>query len=400
MRQVSAAELRAFLVDRLGFTGPFWTAAEASARAAGLGMIQIDSIRSTGLRNHELAWVARAEATPQDWYAAVHGRGEFRESHFPLFAVRRDWLPHLIAAFTDFRARHRTERRRLLPLMRRLTQHMRDNGPVTVAQFTAKRIPGGFNTVKATTAALEYLFYDRVVQIAGRTPHFHRIFDLTERVAPELVDWAPLAAEAYERFLVESALDVLKIATADQLANRVAIHYGQWRGASIRRWRTLVERLLPEVARSVKVSDLPDNPVYWYLPQDEAGWERTIPPDDAVRLVPPLDNLMFNRKRFSQLFGFDYKFEAYTPADQRRFYFAMPILHGADVVGLIDARVDRSDGKVQWQVTGLELKQSVPPEALRAGIHRVARIAGAEKVALATRTTRELRRLLSGPCGD
>ncbi len=62
--------------------------------------------------------------------------------------------------------------------------------------------------------------------------------------------------------------------------------------------------------------------------------------DEVVRIIPPLDNLLFNRRRLTELFGFAYKFEAYTPQHQRRFYFAMPILHGHDVAGLIDAKKD------------------------------------------------------------
>ncbi len=399
IRPVSQAELRRFLFDRLGLAGPLWSPADAPAGATGLGMIQIDSICVTGLRNHELAWLARADEGRAGLYDLLYGHGAFRESHYPLFAVRRDWLRLLVAGFTDFSRRHRDERRRMLPLMRRLTAHIRENGPVTVAQFASKRIPGGFNTVKATTKALEYLFYDRAIQIVGRTANFHRVFDLTERCAPELLPWQAPAEHAYEQFLVDSALAVLKIATAEQLADRAALHFGQWRGASIRRFRTLVDRLLPQLARPVRVADLPDEPVYWYRPEDESAWHRTVPSaDGVVRMVPPLDNLLFSRKRFSQLFGFDYKFEAYTPADRRRFYFAMPLVYDDDVVGLIDVKLDRQGRAPAWQVRGLELRRAVPDEALRAGVQRVARMAGADKIAVATRTTRELRRVLAGRC--
>ncbi|WP_119461596.1 DNA glycosylase AlkZ-like family protein [Rhodospirillaceae bacterium SYSU D60014] len=394
MRSVSQAELRAFLLDRLGLRGPFW-GAEAADRAVDLGMIQIDSIRVTGLRNHELAWAARAESAPAALYDLLYGRGAFRELHYPLFAVRRDWVPLLIAAFADLSEKQKAARAALRPTMDRLMSHIRANGAVTVAQFSAERIPGGFSTIKVTTKALEFLYTDRVLQICGRTAHFHRRFDLTERVAPELAGWQPPPAAAYERFLVESALAVLKIGTAEQIARRVAIHYGQWRGASIRRWRALVEAMLPAVARAVTVADLPDAPVYWYRPADEAGWDRAARESEPqVRLVPPLDNLLFSRARLTELFGLDYKFEAYTPAVERRFYFALPILHDDEVAGLLDARL--ADGV--WQIRGLELRRPVPAEALRVGLHRIARLAGAAKVAVTTRTTRELRRALVGRC--
>ncbi len=402
-RQVTAAELRAFLLDRLGLRGPWWDAGEAAGRLAGLGMVQIDSICVTGLRNHELAWAARAEADRDGFYEALHGRRDFLEMHFPVFATRRDWAPLLVTAFAERTPRGEAQRQMLRPLMRRLARHIREHGAVTAAQFSSERIPGGFNTVKATTRALDLLYVDRVLQISGRTPYFHRRFDLTERVAPELRRWRRPPARAYERFLVSSALTVLKAATAEQIAARVALHYGQWRGVSIRHWRAVTERWLRRelspggAPRAVRVGDLPGAPVYWHLAEDEAGWEDAARADGgALRLVPPLDNLLFSRRRLAELFDLAYKFEAYTPAAARRFYFAMPILHGDDIAGLIDVR--RRDGA--WDVVGLELRRRVPDEALRRGVHRMARLAGAARVTVSAPVPRAVARTLRGPCRE
>jgi uncharacterized protein YcaQ len=398
-RPIKAAELRAFLLDRLGLRGAPWSAEEAAARLAGLGMVQIDSICVTGLRNHELAWAARADARRADFYEALHGERSFLEMHFPVFATRREWAPMLIASFSEHTPRGEQQRQELRPLMRKLTRHIRAHGAVTPAQFTSERIVGGFNTVKATTRALDLLYFDRVLQISGRTPHFHRRFDLTGRVAPELTRWRRPARRDYERFLVASALGVLKAATAEQLASRVRLHYGEWRGVSIRHWRTVVDRWLRReltpggVARSVQVTDLPGAPVYWHLAEDEPGWARAAGVDDGgVRIIPPLDNLLFSRHRLSELFDLSFKFEAYTPALDRRFYFAMPVLHGDDVAGLIDVR--RADGV--WDVRGLELRRPVPPDALRQGVHRLARMAGAETVSVSASAPRVVARALRG----
>jgi uncharacterized protein YcaQ len=404
MRQVSASELRAFVLERLGLLGPIWSAERASATARDLGMIQIDSIRVCGLRNHELAWVARTEASVPALYEALYGHGHFRETHYPVFATRRDWLPHLVTAFAVPPERAREGRRRLAPVMRQVMKHIREHGPAGPADFASERIVGGFNTVKATTQALEYLWVDRKLQIAGRTDNFHRLFDLTERAAPELVGWKKPAKRDYEGFLFESGLAVLKAATSRQLAERVAIHYGNWRGPAMKPSQALVERhLKQERARAVQVADLPDQPVYWYRPEDEAGWENAAramdgaaPADGELRILPPLDNLLFSRRRLAELFGFDYKFEAYTPISERRFYFALPILHRDRIVGVVDAKLDRSARHPCWNIVGLELGESVPPDALRAGIHRLARIAGAEKVAMTTRAPRDLKRALAG----
>ena len=72
--------------------------------------------------------------------------------------------------------------------------------------------------------------------------------------------------------------------------------------------------------------------------------------DDApfagrVALLSPLDRLVFDRKRTTELFGFDYQLEMYKPAATRRWgYFALPVLDGDRLVGKLDAEADRAAG--------------------------------------------------------
>ena len=55
---------------------------------------------------------------------------------------------------------------------------------------------------------------------------------------------------------------------------------------------------------------------------------------EAVRLLAPFDPIVWERRRFEHLWGWDYRFEAYTRPEQRRFgYYAMPLLWGYDVIG-------------------------------------------------------------------
>jgi hypothetical protein len=132
---------------------------------------------------------------------------------------------------------------------------------------------------------------------------------------------------------------------------------------------------------------------YLALRSDLDHFRDGFPPrDETVRVVPPLDNLMFSRRRFTDLFGFTYKFEAYTPETQRRFYFAMPLLFQDQVVGLVDGRKEGDD----WRITGIEILHEVPADALRAALHRFARIAGCNRVTGHSGVPTALRRALTG----
>ena len=389
----SLPEIRAFLAEKLGLRGSLWRAAESMDRAVDLGMIQIDSIIRTGLRNHEIAWVSRSDGPPTDFYRLTYGERRMLETHYPIFATRRDWLPHFLQDFHKAveGTMHYDE---LKPVKRRLLKQIRENGPVSPGELEAERIVGGFNTVKATTKALEHLFYEGKVQVSGRTKNFHRLFDLTENVAPELAKPARINALEHKRFMLISALDVLKVASRSQLAQRLNHHFGNWRGIGLTESRKLVDRFAAEgLIEPITVRDGDTDETWYSLAKDHAAWDSSAKrSDDHVRLIAPLDNLLFNRDRFTQLFGFTYKFEAYTPVHQRRFYFALPILWRDDVVGLIDGK--REDGA--WRITGLDLMKPVDADALREGLHRFARIAGAEKVTAGRKVESKWRTSLSG----
>ncbi|MCR6031689.1 winged helix-turn-helix domain-containing protein [Nocardioides sp. zg-579] len=64
-------------------------------------------------------------------------------------------------------------------------------------------------------------------------------------------------------------------------------------------------------------------------------------------LLSPLDRLVFDRKRMTELFDFDYQLEMYKPAEQRRWgYWALPVLAGDRLVGKVDATADPEAGEL------------------------------------------------------
>ena len=74
--------------------------------------------------------------------------------------------------------------------------------------------------------------------------------------------------------------------------------------------------------------------VTWYWPEGEAPASRRHAQNDMVRLLAPFDPVVWDRRRFELLWGWAYRFEAYTPAPKRvRGYYALPLLWRDQVIG-------------------------------------------------------------------
>jgi uncharacterized protein len=92
------------------------------------------------------------------------------------------------------------------------------------------------------------------------------------------------------------------------------------------------------------------------------------PLSGRATLLSPLDRLVYDRRRMTELFEFDYQLEMYKPAAKRRWgYWALPILYGDRLVGKLDAAADRTYGVLRVHA----IHEDVPfSRATYAAVHR------------------------------
>jgi uncharacterized protein YcaQ len=82
----------------------------------------------------------------------------------------------------------------------------------------------------------------------------------------------------------------------------------------------------------------------WYWPAEQAP--AVNEPGDMVRLLAPFDPVVWDRRRFEILWDWAYRFEAYTPAAQRKLgYYALPLLWRDRVIGWANLSVE--DGSLR-----------------------------------------------------
>ncbi len=188
---------------------------------------------------------------------------------------------------------------------------------------------------------IDYLWSRGVLTVYGRPHNNHRLWGLAEEFWP---DWTPRAVwtdEQVTRFAAQKAVRALGAATPKQIQQ----HYTRRRYP---KFAAVLKKLVQEgVLQEVAVRG-PDEallPGPWYVHQEDAARLAQIQAGDwhgRTTLLSPFDNLICDRDRTEQLFGFYYRIEIYVPKKKRQYgYYVLPILHQDRLIGRIDADMDR-----------------------------------------------------------
>ena len=81
------------------------------------------------------------------------------------------------------------------------------------------------------------------------------------------------------------------------------------------------------------------------LTDDEALLNQAVSQEEFLprtQVLAPLDNMLWDRKLLETLFDFYYRWEIYTPKEQRQYgYYVLPVLQGEEMVGRIELETDR-----------------------------------------------------------
>ena len=113
--------------------------------------------------------------------------------------------------------------------------------------------------------------------------------------------------------------------------------------------------------------------VDWYWPRADDLGRASDRTSDVVRLLTPFDPVVHDRRRFELLWGWVYRFEAYTPPRMRKLgYYALPLLWRERVIGW--GNLELRDGALVPQlgyVTASPPRERVFHRELEAEIERV-----------------------------
>jgi uncharacterized protein YcaQ len=192
---------------------------------------------------------------------------------------------------------------------------------------------------------LEVLFRWGEVVSAGRT-RFERSYALAERMLPREVLETEVSEEDAVRELVRRSAVAHGIGTLGDLAD-----YHRLRQApALAAVRDLVDagELVPVQVRGWERSSRPI--ALWR--HSAARRPRTLRAD---ALLSPFDPVVWHRPRAQLLFGFHYRIEIYTPAEQRvHGYYVLPVLLDDVLAARVDLKSDRQRKVLRVQAAWLE----------------------------------------------
>ena len=300
-----------------------------------LGFVQADPIRAP----------ARAQDLTLRHRVRDYRAGDL-EQRFPRLALEEDFFVnygfvprHVHALMHPRQAREpwdRAQRERA----RQVLAFVHERGSVHPREVEAffqhgKALNWFGGTANASTQLLDAMHYRGLLRVARREGG-------TRCYAPRPPHDAPADPEAALDALIDIAVAKyapLPKATLSYLVSRLAVAVPQWRDRRPAAFARVRARLAQGLVDGVA----------WYWPAGENPASSRHAPDDAVRLLAPFDPVVWDRKRFELLWGWAYRFEAYTPAPKRKLgYYALPLLWRDQVIGW--GNLAQREGRVHAQI--------------------------------------------------
>jgi len=353
-----------------------------------LGCLQIDTINVVERAHYLTLWTRLGQYDKKDLHEVAYRDRLLFEywAHSACYIPFKDYryyIKSMNVRREEMRARFSKRSKADPELLDRVLSRVRDDGPLSSKDFEGPKRRGGWWNWKPAKLALELLFGAGILLI-DRRENFQRYYDLTENVLPANVDTAEPDEEERTRFFALKTMSCLGLVKPQEVRK----YYHPW---SIKLNRTskqlqeLLDRLVSE-GEAVKHSVDGDKNPYYCLPGDldrleELGSGFGF---DEVRLFVYFDNMMWNRERIMELFGFERRLETYVPRDQRVYgYYHLPVLYGDRLVARVEPKMDRENNVMiirgYWVEDGFEPTEDYEDKLSR-NIEEFARFHGAEDV--------------------
>ena len=395
---ISLNTARRFILGRQGlWPGRRWQGLAGTAQALRTTeAVQIDPLVVIA-RNHDLTLHSRViDYQPEQLDRLLYTDRLFFDYGGAIFVYPLEELPYWRVAMQRKGREPRWENfaRQNPALIKEVKAQLRQRGPLGNRDFTGRASGDNYRSGKDSGLAMYYLWLTGELMTHHRR-NFDRVFDFRQNIVANGLNHKATVAQA-ESFFARKALAFKGLSTARSFGNTL------WGFIERRVDRTEAQRRLDKLVSAgeviaVEIEDWQE-PLYAlaadepFLTALEAGdvpseWQplATTTEEETVFLAP-LD-IVSARGRAKVWFDFDYVWEVYKPAQQRRWgYYTLPILYGDRLVARFDPKLDRTTNTLL--INGLWLETPTLAEnaqfvtALARGLLRFKRFLDAQRIDL------------------
>jgi uncharacterized protein len=191
----------------------------------------------------------------------------------------------------------------------------------------------------ATTHLLDAMHYLGLLRVVRREKGI-RLYSVQEHPSSKI---PKIERQARMDVLVDTVVNLYAPLSRSSLSyyiRRLRFASPQWRNEISEAFQRATQRL-----GRAKIENID-----WYFPEKEKVRGMA---EERVRLLAPFDPLVHDRARFEFLWGWIYRFEAYTPVQKRKLgYYAMPLLWRDRVIGW--ANLSMKSGKLNAELGYVE----------------------------------------------
>ncbi len=395
MLSIDIRTARRFILGKQGlWPGRRWRGLPGTEQAMReIEYLQLDPLQIIA-RSHDITLHSRVlDYTPGMWEEVTYQQRKFFDWGGWLAARPMDELPY----WRVIMRREREHNSRLIAIARdhaeaiaEMRTVLQERGVVSNRDFemATRTRTQSYRGRKDSALALYYLWLTGEV-MTHRRERFERVYALTEAVAPaHLIGESD--EEAADRFLIKKEISFSGLArlsrssdsyqrgdptrTEKQLRSAM-LDSGELIEVKVEGWKALHYALGSDAAmiQDVSAGRVP-----------EAWTPLAATTSEEVLFLAPLDQVSA-RGRAKVLFDFDYIWEVYKPAPQRKFgYYTLPVLWGDQLVARFDSKFDRATNT--FVILGFWLEDKALgadeqfAEALARGFARFVAFLGASKL--------------------
>jgi len=343
-KTLTKQQARRFLLRKHGLIGDYRFSSKQGILGfvEQAGCIQFDPIDICG-RNAELVLQSRVEGFRKPLlYELLYEDRELLDYFDKNLSIIRlgDWK-----YFERSRRAHRMAGRGIEDVNKvadHIMSSIRERGPMCSKDFGLRqKVDWYWSDTNIARAALETLYFrgDLIIHHKKGSIKYYALAE--DHIPAELLHAEDPLKSDFDHLKWRA---LRRISSVGLLWNKASDAFLNIRNFKSGERETIFKQLLEE-ERIIEVAVEGVKEGLYCLKSDSGALESALRDEDCAgrtELLAPLDNLLWDRKLIRAIFDFDYKWEIYTPEEQRKYgYYVLPLLSGDRFIGRAEIVNDR-----------------------------------------------------------